>query len=73
MILMLSSVFIGGDNNRPAVTVTDKANGRTNHFKPIHTDAELCILTPIERAAAVEYDKKHKNHVWLLNTPSTNK
>jgi hypothetical protein len=25
MILMLSSVFIGGDINRPAVTVTDKA------------------------------------------------
>jgi hypothetical protein len=60
MILMLSSVFISGDTNRPAVTVTDKAYGRTDHFKPIHTDAELCVMAPIERAAAVEFDEKHK-------------
>jgi hypothetical protein len=60
MILMLSSVFIAGDSNRPAVTVTDKAYGRTYHFKSIHTDAELYTMAPIERAAAVEFDKKHK-------------
>lgn len=60
MILMLSSVFISSDINRPAVTVTDKAYGRTDHFKPIHTDAELRMMAPIERAAAVEFDKKHK-------------
>ena len=56
MILMLSSVFIGGEINRPVVTVTDKAYGRTDHFKPTHTDAELCMMAPIERAAAVEFD-----------------
>ena len=60
MILMLSSVFIGGDLNRPAITVTDKAYGRTNHFKPLHTDAELRMMVREERADAVEFDRKHK-------------
>ncbi len=60
MILMLSSVFIGGDRNKPVLTVTDKAYRRTDHFKPIHTDAELCMMAPNERAIGVEFDKKHK-------------
>jgi hypothetical protein len=59
MILMLSTVFIGGDRNRPALTATNEAYGRTDHFKPIHT-AELHMMTPNERAVAVEFDKKHK-------------
>jgi hypothetical protein len=37
MHLMLSSLFIDGDQNRPAVTVTDKAYGRTPDFKPLNT------------------------------------
>jgi hypothetical protein len=43
MILMLSSVFIGGDMSRLAVTVTDKAYDCTEHFKPLHTDAKLLV------------------------------
>jgi hypothetical protein len=64
MILILSSVFIGEDRNRPALTVTDKSYGRTDHFKHIHTDAELHMMAPHERAVAVEFDKEHKNLVW---------
>ncbi len=60
MIVMLSSVFIGADINRPAVTVTEKVYGRTPHFKPIHTEAELCMMAPNEKAAAVDFVKKHK-------------
>jgi hypothetical protein len=41
MILMLSNVFINVDLNRPAINITDKADGSSDHFKPIHTDAEL--------------------------------
>ena len=40
--------------------VTDKAYGRTNHFKPLHTDAELRMMVREERADAVEFDRKHK-------------
>ncbi len=60
MILMLSNVFINGDLNRPAVTVTDKAYGRTEHFKPIHTDAELQMMNRVDRELALQFDKKHK-------------
>jgi hypothetical protein len=35
---MLSSVFINGV---PAITVTDKAYGRTPHLQPLHTDADI--------------------------------
>jgi hypothetical protein len=60
MILMLSSVFIGGDLNRPGITDTDKAYGRTNHFKPLHADAELRMMVRKERVAAMEFNKNHK-------------
>jgi hypothetical protein len=60
MILMLSSVFICGDLYQPAITITDKAYGKTNHFKPLHTDADLRMMAREERAAAIEFDKKHK-------------
>ncbi len=60
MILMLSSVLIGRDRNSPALIVTGKGFTRTDHFSPIHTDAELCMMVPHERAVAVEFDKKHK-------------
>jgi hypothetical protein len=60
MILMLSSVFIGGELSWPAITVTDKAYGRTNHFKPLPTDAKLSMMVHEERAAATAFDNKHK-------------
>jgi hypothetical protein len=60
MLLMLSSVYINGDLNRPAITVTDKAYGRTAHFKPLHTKAELWMMGAEERIRAVEFDKQHK-------------
>jgi hypothetical protein len=60
MILMLSNVFINGDLNRPTVTVTDRAYGRSDHFKPIHTDAELQMMNRVDRELALQFDKKHK-------------
>jgi hypothetical protein len=60
MITMLSAVYIGGNLDRPAITVTDKAYGRSNHFKPIHTETELRMMTRDERELALEFDKKHK-------------
>ncbi len=41
MLIQLSSIFIEGDQARPGKTVTDKAYGRTQHFRPLHTCAEL--------------------------------
>jgi hypothetical protein len=41
MVNMLSVLFVDGDPARPVKTVTDKAYGRTQHFRPLHTDLEL--------------------------------
>jgi hypothetical protein len=60
MILMLSNVFISVDLNRPTVTVTDKAYRNSDHFKAIHTDAELQMMNHVERELALQFDKKHK-------------
>ncbi len=60
MLLMLSSVFINGDPNQPAVTVMDKAYGRSAHFKPFHTEAELRMLAPADRVIEVNFDRWHK-------------
>jgi hypothetical protein len=60
MLLMLPSVYINGDLNRPVITVTDKDYGRTAHFKPHHTEAELRMMGPEERICAVDFDKWHK-------------
>jgi len=40
MHLMLSALFVNGDADRPALTVTEKAYGRTPHFRPHQTEAE---------------------------------
>jgi hypothetical protein len=32
MHLMLTAVYVNGDAEQPALTVTDKAHGRTPHF-----------------------------------------
>jgi hypothetical protein len=60
MIQMLSAVYIAGDLNHAAVTVTDKAYGRTNHFKPLHTDTELQMMAPHYREIVMEFDCKSK-------------
>jgi hypothetical protein len=41
MILILSALYVNGDWNRPAIIITDKTYGKTNHCKPPHTAAEL--------------------------------
>ncbi len=46
--------------------VTDKAYGRTNHFKPSHTDAEQWMMACEERADAIEFDKKHKKPIMAV-------
>jgi hypothetical protein len=40
MITMLSVLFVNNDQARPVKTVTDKAYGRTRHFRPLHTSLE---------------------------------
>jgi hypothetical protein len=57
---VLSSVFLGGDFYQPAKMVTDKAYGRTYNIKPLHTDAELMMMATKDRAAAIEFEKKHR-------------
>jgi hypothetical protein len=60
MFLMLSNVYIDGDCNCPAKTVTDKAYGRTPHFCPLHTDTELRMMGAANRIVAADFDKRHK-------------
>jgi hypothetical protein len=43
-----------------ALTVTDKAYGRTPHFRPHHTEAEHQMMAPDERIVTEEFDKKHR-------------
>jgi hypothetical protein len=64
MIMMLSAVYIGGHLDRPAITVTDKAYGRSNHFKPIHMETKLRMMTQDERELALDFDKKNKKP-WM--------
>jgi hypothetical protein len=72
MLLILSALYVNGDRNKPAITVTDKTYGRINHFKPLHSVVELLMMAPNERALAVEFNKKHKiPPIWLLNIPLT--
>ena len=40
--------------------VTGKAYGRTAHFQPLHTEAELRMMGPEERIRALDFDKWHK-------------
>jgi hypothetical protein len=46
--------------NHPAKTITDKAYGRTPHFRPLHTEAELRMMGAEARTAAADFDKRHK-------------
>jgi hypothetical protein len=60
MITMLSVIYVNNDPSRPVKTCTDKAYGRTRHFRPLHTDLELRLMAPAERAAAEEEDRKNR-------------
>jgi hypothetical protein len=40
--------------------VSDKAYGRTQHLRPLHTLLELRLLPPDERQAAEEEDARNK-------------
>jgi hypothetical protein len=60
MMTMLSVLYINNDQARPVKTVTDKAYGRTRHFRPLHTSLELRLLNDNEREAAEEEDSKNK-------------
>jgi hypothetical protein len=57
MHLMLTSLFI---NEQPALTVTDKAYGRTAHFHLHHTEVECRMMAPNKRIVAEEFDKQHR-------------
>jgi hypothetical protein len=63
-MLMLSNVFINEDLNRPATTITDKASGCLDHFKSIHTDAELWMMNRVEQELALVFDTT-RSLAWL--------
>jgi hypothetical protein len=60
MIMQLSVLFVNDDHNHPVKTVTDKAYGRSLHFRPFHTDAKLRMMNPHLRAVAELLDKSNK-------------
>ena len=60
MLLQLSCLYVNGDPNRPAKTILDKAYGRTPHFRPLHTQAELDLMQPDARVAAIFEDKQNR-------------
>jgi hypothetical protein len=60
MITMLSVLYVDNDRACPAKTCTDKAYGHSQNFRPLHSDLELRLMAPPERAAAEEEDKKNK-------------
>jgi len=60
MIMQLSVLFANDDPTRPVKTVTDKAYGRTLHFHPFHTDAELRMMNPHLCAVTEALDKSNK-------------
>lgn len=60
MITMLSILYVDGDQNRPVKSVTDKAYGRSDNFRPFHTDAELRMMNAHARAVVEALDKSNK-------------
>jgi len=60
MFLMLSALYINGDWNHLAKTVTDKAYRQTPHFQPLHTEAEITMMGAGAKIAAADFDKRHK-------------
>lgn len=60
MLTMLSILYVDDDPLRPVKCVTDKAYGRTNHLRPLHTSVELRMMNPNERALAEQEDACNK-------------
>jgi hypothetical protein len=60
MVNMLSVLFVDNNAARLVKTVTDKAYGRTQHFRPLHTELELQLMNAADHAAAIEEDQKNK-------------
>jgi hypothetical protein len=60
MVNMLSVLFVDDNAVRPVKTVTDKAYGRTRHFRPLHAELELRLMNAADRAATIEEDQKNK-------------
>jgi len=60
MLTMLSVLHVNNDPLRPVKCCTDKAYGRTRHLRPLHTDLELRLMNPGERAVAEEEDRKNR-------------
>ena len=59
MHFMVSAHYVNGDAERPVLTITDKAYGRTPHFRPHHTEAEHWMMAPAARIVAEEFDRIH--------------
>jgi hypothetical protein len=75
MLTMLSVLYVNDDPLRPVKCVTDKAYGRTNHLRPLHTSVELRMMNPNERALAEEEDvfqflSRSRFQAGLLTIPS---
>jgi hypothetical protein len=60
MVNMLSVLFVDDNAARPVKTVADKAYGRTQHFRPLHTELDLQLMNAADCAAAIEEDQKNK-------------
>jgi hypothetical protein len=59
MLTTLSVLHVNNDPLRRIKCCTDKAYGRTRHLRPLHTDLELRLMNPGERAVAEEEDRKN--------------
>jgi hypothetical protein len=60
MLTMLSVLHVNNDPLCPVKCCTDKAYGRTRHLRLLHTDLELQLMNPGERAVAEEEDRKNR-------------
>ena len=60
MLTMLSVLYVNNNPLRPVKCVTDKAYGRTQHLRPLHTSLELRLMCHADRMAAEEEDTKNR-------------
>jgi hypothetical protein len=60
MLTMLSVLYVNNNPTRPAKCVTDKAYGRTQHLRPLHTSLELRLMNNVDRDAAEAEDARNK-------------
>jgi hypothetical protein len=64
MLTMLSVMYVNDDPLRPVKCVTDKAYGRTNHLRPLHTSVKDLLLADWMNLAqvAIEHGIIHQDH-----------